>query len=537
MQWLKNTSVTFKAYLMSFIRLERRIGWWEATALGGVAVGVIATLAIASGNGSPSAAPEQSPRAVELRSIAKLSNDTTALPVVGTVRSQSEAEVRTESSGQIVRLYRQLGDYVGAGSIIAEMENARERASLLQAEGVFDGAEAQLAKTEGSARNEQLANLQAALTSAGATAVNTLLSAYATNDEAIRRKADQMFSNADTPAPKFNVLVTDSQLTIDLENSRLVIRQYLTREAEAGRELSADTEADQEINGTEDETRAIKNFLDKLTAALNKAVPSQSVSEATIASYKTDANAARTSVTAILSSLAGSRQALEVARNNLAQGVTGGQAEDVAAARAQVKQAQGSLATARAAFEKTIVRAPISGSINSLSIDRGDFVSAFSPAATIANNDALEVVAYVTERDAREIVAGGAARIAGVAAGVITRIAPALDPLTKKIEVRIGITSPDVSLLNGEAVSVELMRTTVRGSVPLKIVIPLSALKVSVDANVVFTVDTESRLVPHAVILGELLGDRAVIEEGVTADMWIVLDARGLRAGEIVIVK
>lgn len=533
----KKASRAVHTYVRSFITFERKLGWREVAVLCALILGIIAGVSFAGGGSTPIPAVEQSPRGVEIRSVADLSGESAPLPLVGVVRSQSEADVRTESSGQIVRLYRQLGDYVAAGSVIAEMDNSRERAAVTQAQAGLDAARANLAKVSGGTRDEQLRILEAALKNARQGAVNVLLSAYAGNDEAVRRKADQMFSSPDTSAPKCNLTVTDSQLVIDLQNERTVIRSYLARESGRGQTLTEGGDLDTELTITEVETRAIKNFLDKLTAALNKSVPSSSISESTIASYTSDANAARSSVTAALSAIAGTRQALEVARRNLEQGRVGGQAEDVATAEAQVKQAEGSLASARATLEKTIVRAPISGTLNSLTIKRGDFVSAFTSVLTIANNNALEVVSSVTERDARELSVGAKAIVKERFPGVVTRIAPAIDPVTRKIEVRIGLIG-ESDLLNGEAVVVELSRVAVvLPTGPVRITIPLSALKVGVTETVVFTLGEGNTLLANPVTIGELLGDRVVIEAGLTLDMNIVLDARGLRAGEVVTVK
>ena len=48
----------------------------------------------------------------------------------------------------------------------------------------------------------------------------------------------------------------------------------------------------------------------------------------------------------------------------------------------------------------------ITGTLNSLSIETGDFISAFTEVAVVSNNGAFEVVSYVTEDDARRIAVG-----------------------------------------------------------------------------------------------------------------------------------
>lgn len=283
------------------------------------------------------------------------------------------------------------------------------------------------------------------------------------------------------------------------------------------------------------------HFFDQIIRALNSGLPSQSVSASTIATYQASAIAARASINGSLSAISGAKenlaarkQGITVAEKNLEQGITGGQKEDVAGAQAALKQAQGALAGARANLEKTYIRAPISGTINSFSLKRGDFVAMQSPVLTVANNGALEIVAYVTENDAKDIAVGSKVTIEEAGTGIVTRVAPALDPVTKKIEVRIGV-SGGADLINGQSVIVQVTRANARISSKIrKITVPISAIKIGSDTSVVFTVAADKTLVAHEVTVSSLLGDRVVITDGVTADMVIVTDARGLREGQVV---
>ncbi len=530
-----------------FVQFGKRVGWWKLSAVAGVVIGIVGTLVLSGG------APEipersQGPRTVTLRSVAELAGDAAPLPVVGTVKSQSEAQVRTEGSGQITTLTKELGDNVRAGELIAATENSRERASVLSAEGSYDAARANLEKITRGGRDTQVSTLgtnvsgaQSAEVAAKANAANTLISAYATVDNTVRQTADKMFVDPDTSNPRFTIQSTDSQAIFDAQNMRVRIGGMIQRQSVRAATLTSSNTLETEITTTEAELKEVRTLLDRIIAALNKAVPNQGVSDTTIASYKAEATAARATINASISSLTNTREdlvskanAVVVAKNTLEQG-SQSDVTDIASAEASLKQAQGGLAAARANLEKTIVRAPISGTINSLSIERGDFVSAFTPVATIANNNALEIIAYVTETDTAEIAVGSNVAIEGNLTGVITRIAPALDPVTKKIEVRIGLTS-DAKLVNGQAVSIELMRAQVKrpDADIARTTIPISALKVGTTATMVFTVGEDGKLVAHNVTLGTLLGDRVVIESGVSNDMRIVLDARGLKEGDTV---
>ncbi len=524
------------------------MAWWKVGA--GVAVLAlgIGTAVFFFGGSEPVAIPAVQIRSVEVKSVAELSSGTTPLSLVGSVSSKSEATVRAERSGQITGVYKSLGQSISAGAVAAEIENASERAAVLQAEGGLDAAQANLAKTTGGVRTEQKSILEAnvttataALESARSTALNTLLSAYASVDSGIRGTTDKMFTNPGSTNAHFNIETSDSRLTIEVENTRDILSQYLAREASISNSLTSSSNLAAEISTTQAEVRAFRNFLDLVVSALNKAIPTSSVSTTAIATYLAEATAVRTSLTSTLSALStatqtvsSSQSALDVARKNLEQGVTGGQVEDVSGAKAAVKQAQGSLAAARANLEKTIIRAPISGTINSSSLKRGDYVQMSSPVLTVANNGSLKIVTYVSENDAREIAVGQAVSIEQ-ATGIVTRVAPALDPVTKKIEVRIGVNNPQ-GLINGQSVLVSITRTRISSGDTSRITIPIAAIKVESDRTLVFTVDTDI-LVAHEVQLGALLGDRVVVSSGLTSDMRIVTDARGLREGEKVEVK
>ena len=160
-----------------------------------------------------------------------------------------------------------------------------------------------------------------------------------------------------------------------------------------------------------------------------------------------------------------------------------------------------------------------------------------TPAVTIANNTLLEVRTAVTEADLMYINAGGTVTINDSIPGIITSRAPALDPQTKKAEVRIAITNTNASITNGQSVSISIPRKEVSTRTDTPLTLPLSSLKFTPDGAFVFTVNAESHVVAHPVIPGTLLGERISIRSGLTIEMVVVEDARGLREGDTVIIK
>jgi multidrug efflux pump subunit AcrA (membrane-fusion protein) len=84
---------------------------------------------------------------------------------------------------------------------------------------------------------------------------------------------------------------------------------------------------------------------------------------------------------------------------------------------------------------------------------------------------------------------------------------------------------------------VQIERVNPKITATSRVTIPIAAIKVEAERVTVFTVNPDSTVTPHEVTLGALLGDRVEITQGLTGDMMIITDARGLREGQKVEVK
>jgi RND family efflux transporter MFP subunit len=522
-----------------------------------IALILVALIIIAGGvimvgaqNGTEEVAETPHLRSVELASVGALSSDTAPLPAIGTVTSATEADLRAEAGGRVTAVYAKLGDFVSAGRIIAETENSAQRASVLQAEGSLDSAKANLAKVLAGDRSEDVSSTQASAASAEAAlaqsriaTVNSLKATYNTNDDLIHTKLDVVFSNPRSSVPQFNITTADSILENAIENERLALQTILSNQTSRALTLDEADDLEAEIARARTESQRIRDFIDDVAEALSKGIPTTNVSQSNIDAYSSTASAARSTMAGSLSSLSSTAQDLNAkktavitAQNSLAQTQTGARSEDVAAAEASVKQAQGSYNAALSSLEKTRVRAPISGTLNNLSVSVGDYMSPSQQVAVIANNNALEIVAHITEDDRNSVVVGSAVTIEGAYSGIVTKVASAIDPVTRKIETRIAISDETATLTNGQSVRVEISRgtqeTTATPATNEPLSVPLASIKIEATRSIVFTVDAENKLIAHEVTLGPLVGNKIQISTGLTPEMMIVTDARGLKAGQ-----
>lgn len=472
-------------------------------------------------------------RTVEVRTVGDIVNKESSIPLLGIVTSTSEATIRAESSGKLTRVYRKLGDQVYAGQIIAEFENSAERAQVQQAEGVYDASKAGRDITRINSNTTA-----SSLTESKTSALNAIASAYSTMDDVIHAKSDTFYDSPRTSSAKLKLSVPDSSLVYRLESSRVNIENLLVAREIKNKTLNTTSDLVAELRAVQSEVDLVKTYLDDLATAYSKALPDSNYTQVTIDGGKTTVGIARSSILGTLSSLTSTRSALTSSTN--AGEISGAGDETVGArqADAQVKQALGAYNASLSRLEKTIIRSPITGTLNSLSIETGDFISQFTEVAVVSNNGALEVVTYVNEDDVKRIAIGGKVTMSPNIEGVITRVAGGIDPKTKKIEVRIGIISGGETLINGQSIQIKVSRAHVEEKkISGPIAIPLSALKITPNGAYVYTVSTSSTLIAIPVTLGAILGDEMEITSGLTPSLSIVLDARGLKDGQKITIK
>lgn len=489
-----------------FTRLRKSIGglyaWFKRrtrrTQIGILFLAGAILVALVIFGGTETKEPAQTPLpAVSLEEVRLLSGSQGGAEVFGTVRSVSEATILSESAGRVVSVRTTLGASVPAGFIIAELENASERAGVLSAEGAYEAAVA--------ARSSFGA-------STGSSVDNAYRSAFISLETTIENDIDLFFGTQGAYGPRLlisggnNAFKTLPEMRRELDKKMGAWRKNIESGAPSPEAMLA--EAEQTASYA-------SSLLVTLSGVANeKGSGASSLQLAGLAS-------SRASVDALLTSLSSVRNAYEANQ-------TAGSA--VSASDAQVKQALGALRLAQANLEKTLVRAPIAGTINYLPIRAGDFVTSFLHVATVAKNGSLEITANMSEDTRALLSVGQTLTVEGEVEAVITSISPALNPETKQVEVRLA-ASEDANLINGSSV-----RITVPGleadEVGGTLMLPLTAVKLLPNSRVVFTVDGESRLSGTEVETGAVRGNAIEILTPLRGDLRIVVDARGRSAGE-----
>jgi RND family efflux transporter MFP subunit len=437
-----------------------------------------------------------------VEAVASLSGGANTINIVGEVRSKSEASILAQANGVVEAVHTTLGASVPAGYVLAELENSSQAAAVLQAEGAYEAA---LASQHAVSAN-----------SAPIDANNTYHTAFSSLETTLAVYVDSFFGTQQATGPQ--LLITPGPTpTGDLSKKRAAITA-LMNDWRSSLPTSTAKDPMQLLAEAESTTQAVSIFLDELaTAAFD---PSSTATATQLADLAT----ARSAVSTL-------RATIAAAENSYRSGSV----SSTASVDASVKSALGSLRAAQANLEKTLVRAPISGTVNFFSVRVGDYVTALSHVATVAQNGALEIVAYASGDNRDLLFSGEKVDIEGDGHGVVTSVSPALNPETKQIEVHIAVDAPS-TLENGQSVSVVLKSAPTAATTTGPLLLPLTALKLTPSARVVFSVGADGRLVSHPVEIGDVHGDRIEVRTALPGDLMIVKDARGLSDGEKVTV-
>jgi RND family efflux transporter MFP subunit len=206
------------------------------------------------------------------------------------------------------------------------------------------------------------------------------------------------------------------------------------------------------------------------------------------------------------------------------------QAEEAAAA---AEQAVSAARSARALLDRTRVRAPLSGRLQTVSVQQGERVDAGARLAEIIDVDSLDLH-----------VAVPAARLAGLRPGLpvavvqegdsaahtgrIVAVAPGVDSLTNAGEVVIRLPNRDGRLLAGAGATGRVLL----GVQPDAVLVPDSALVLAGDSTAVFVVGPDSIAHQRVVTAGVRQRGRVAVTGPVSpGDRVVTSGAFGLQDG------
>ena len=157
----------------------------------------------------------------------------------------------------------------------------------------------------------------------------------------------------------------------------------------------------------------------------------------------------------------------------------GGLAElELTTRRSAKSAADAALQQAQSAEDRLLLKAPFAGTVDSVTVELGEWVQTGTPIATVLALDPIVVKAEVSERDVAFVSIGGKARVRLVSGaemeGTIRHVAKQASVGTRTFVVEVALPNPDHRIGSGMTAEVRLFATPVPA-----VTVPRSVITIS----------------------------------------------------------
>lgn len=371
--------------------------------------------------------------------------------ITGRVVSLNDISLAFEKSGRVIGVYHEVGDKVVPGAVLVALDGQDLFAQKLEAEASVKAEQARLTEMKGGARPEELQIKETAvrqseqkLVNAYAGTLPVLGDAYINADDAVRKQVDSLIDRDEEVDPKLLFETSDSRAQIDAEAGRYISRNELNawrKELDALYVTATSSDLDTALTRAKAHLLSIAAFLNRLSDAVQAA---QRVSTDTLATYKTNVNAARTKVATALTNVASTldevsndKLTLEQSKNDLALSRAGSAPEAVLAQEAKVEQASAKVAQIDAQIQKTVLRSPIPGVVTKVDVKKGELVAPNVNVVSLISDSNFQIEANVPEVDIGKVALGDSVRVT-------------LDAFPGEIFLgRVGVVEPAETIIDG----------------------------------------------------------------------------------------
>ncbi len=174
-----------------------------------------------------------------------------------------------------------------------------------------------------------------------------------------------------------------------------------------------------------------------------------------------------------------------------------------------------------------VIRAPIAGTVVEKSIAPGQLLAAgTTPCFTIADTSQMWVMAQLFGGEPDTVKTGDQALVdlgsdGPAIQGKVTNVGAVVDPDTRSVDARVLVDNPDGALKRQMYVRVRIQSSEARTG----LLVPVSAvLRDDENLPFVYVAATDGGYAQRTVTLGERVGDRFLIPEGLHAGDKVVVD-------------
>ncbi|MFG6330669.1 MAG: biotin/lipoyl-binding protein, partial [Lachnospiraceae bacterium] len=437
------------------------------------AVVLLAALSVSTAAcGKTEETPEAEVVAVEVQTprTGELTVDTT---YIGTAAPQEQVYVIPKASGTVTETFFEVGDTVQEGDVLFRIDDEAAQLQMASARAAYASAQAGVTAQNGGAR--ELQNFQTE------EQMRQMRESLADTDEQIDDLEDDLKDAKNTEKdlqaklPKAQQALAAAQAAYATAEAAATprieaIKLEIARKQEKINELSTvsgnSTEVaalQTEIGILQEQLAAVNQELAGAKAALNKAQNMVTQLQSGIAGASSGKSQLESAIDqiedgqdTIRDNLSAAEQAYAITQNTVYP-------QTDAVGSAQLGTASVAINSAQMQLDFCTVKSPISGIVESVSVEKNGMAAAGNPAYIISNKEAMTVTFHVAEKAKNVLAVGDHVTVEREGAewdGVLTEIGTMTNPQTRLFQVKATVTGAGGSLPNG--VSVKVYATTQR---------------------------------------------------------------------------
>ncbi|MDY7039376.1 MAG: efflux RND transporter periplasmic adaptor subunit [Chloroflexota bacterium] len=299
------------------------------------------------------------------------------LEASGTIEAET-VSIAAQTGGRVVEILADEGQSVNEGQLLMRLDSSSLQAQRAQAEAAVAAAEAELARVQAPATPEEIAVAEAAVAQASAQRD----AAKVAWDNAKQARDNPQQLNVEINAAEKQVVLAELQVELaqaQLADTLLLRDQYKSTDYNWRLLNFMATAAEEGVTGAQVGLDGAQQHLENLIAMRDNPLTANVAISAAEGQYRV------------------AEAAVGVAQAALGTLLEGAMPEEIAVARAQVRQKQASLHTLDVQLEKTFIKSPINGVVSSRALHTGEIAMPGATLMTIANLDEVTLTIYVPE--------------------------------------------------------------------------------------------------------------------------------------------
>ena len=375
--------------------------------------------------------------------VVKKGNIVQEVSVTGRVKPSKSTDLAFEKSGRIVSIFAKVGNFVYVGDVLARQDSSELLAQLSKAQADLAAKKADLDKSR-----IVLANYYSSI-------INILNDAHIKADDAVKKQAGSMFTDAESDTPKLNFSSTNSQAVTDSQNGRLASKAELNtwrQELSALSAASSDVDLFLALIKSKAHLSIVSAFLISVTDALEKAT---GLTQSTLDSYKAGITTGRTNVNTALTNIADQNQSIN------------SQKATIVSEEAAIRSYEASVQNIEAQIAKMILQSPIVGVVTKQDAKVGEIAAANTILISIISTQ-YEIEANVPEADIAGVKIGDPAKVTLDAYGsdiIFNAKVSMVDPAEKIIEgvatykTTLQFVEKDDRIKSGMTANVDILKS------------------------------------------------------------------------------